>query len=217
MLFKRFSRFVIVAAIVITVAGSGEPALCAEAATQEKNLAMLKVIEANLAKKPDDVTFQLQHAAILGRLERDEEQVAEANKIIRKNPKLRDAYLIRADGEANLKRYGDAIVSLDMVFKLGAPTPRLLLSKARYLRNEKRYADAIAIVNRVIELEPSNAGAYECRSYCYHFLYGACEQALKDMEKVVLLDPSDELAKRLVGDLKKELILKTSTSARQAK
>ena len=214
MFFNRLFCLALSVAIVIAVAGSSAPALSSEAATHEQNLALLKVIEANLAKKPDDVTYQLQHAAILGRLERDEEQVAEANKIIRKNPKSRDAYLIRADGEANLKRYGDAIVSLDMVFKLGAPTPRLLLSKARYLRNEKRYADAIEIVNRVIELEPSNAGAYECRSYCYHFLYGACEQALKDMEKVVLLDPSDELAKRLAADLKKELILKTSRSAR---
>jgi tetratricopeptide (TPR) repeat protein len=214
MFFNRLFCLPLSVAIVIAVVGSSAPALSTEAVTHEQNLALLKVIEANLAKKPDDVTYQLQHAAILGRLERDEEQVAEANKIIRINPKSRDAYLIRADGEANLKRYGDAIVSLDMVFKLGAPTPRLLLSKARYLRNEKRYADAIEIVNRVIELEPSNAGAYECRSYCYHFLYGACEQALKDMEKVVLLDPSDELAKRLAADLKKELILKTSRSAR---
>jgi tetratricopeptide (TPR) repeat protein len=214
MLFKRFSRFVIVAAIVITVAGSGEPALCAEAATQEKNLAMLKVIEANLAKKPDDVTYQLQHAAILGRLERDEEQVAEANKLIKKNPKLREAYLIRSEGEANLKRYGDAIVSLDMVFKLGARTPELLFAKAKFLRNEKRYAEAIETVNRVIESEPSNISAYECRAFCYRRLHGACEQTLKDIEKVVLLDPSNEKAKALAVNLKKELMLKTTSSAR---
>lgn len=214
MLFNRLFCLALSVAIVIAVAGLSAPALSAEAATHEQNLALLKVIEANLAKKPDDVTYQLQHAAVLGRLERDEEQVAEVNKLIKKNPKLRDAYLLRSEGEANLKRYGDAIVSLDIAFKLGAPTPKLLLYKARYLRNEKRYADAIEIVNRVIELEPSNVGAYECRSYCYHFLYGACEQALKDMEKVVLLDPSDELAKRLAADLKKELMLKTSSTAK---
>ena len=214
MVLKRLSTLVMVAAMVIAVSGSSEPALCAEAATQEQNLALLRTIEANLAKKPNDVTYQLQHAAILGRLERDAEQISEANKLIEKNPKLRDAYLLRSEGEANLKRYGDAIVSLDIAFKLGAPTPKLLLYKARYLRNEKRYAEAIALVNRVIELEPTNIRAYECRSYCYHFLYGACEQALKDMEKVVLLDPSDELAKRLAADLKRELLAKTSSSAK---
>lgn len=207
MLFKRFSRLVIVAAVVIAVAGSIEPALSAEAATQEQNLALLKIIEANLTKKPDDITYQLQHAAILGLLQRDEEAVAEANKLLLRNPKLRDAYLVRADGEANLKRYDDAVVSLDMVFRLSTPTPKLLLSKAKYLSNAKRYAEAIETVNRVIELEPSNVRAYGRRAYCYRCLFGPCDKALKDMEKVVLLDPSDAKAKSLLADLKKELML----------
>ena len=215
MIFSRYLSLALRAAsVALSVAGSFGPAWCGEAATQEQNLALLIRIEADLARKPNDQLLNLQHAAIMGRLERDAEQISEANKLIEKNPKLRDAYLLRSEGEANLKRYGDAIVSLDIAFKLGAPTPKLLLYKARYLRNEKRYADAIEIVNRVIELEPSNVGAYECRSYCHHFLYGACEQALKDMEKVVLLDPSDELAKRLAADLKKELMLKTTSSAK---
>ncbi|MDQ5933055.1 MAG: Anaphase-promoting complex, cyclosome, subunit 3, partial [Cyanobacteriota bacterium erpe_2018_sw_21hr_WHONDRS-SW48-000092_B_bin.40] len=135
-------------------------------------------------------------------------------KLIEKNPKLRDAYLLRSEGEANLKRYGDAIVSLDMVFKLGAPTPELLFAKAKFLRNEKRYAEAIETVNRVIESEPSNISAYECRAFCYRRLHGACEQTLKDIEKVVLLDPSNEKAKALAVNLKKELMLKTTSSAR---
>jgi len=215
MVLKRLSTLVMVAAMVIAVSGSSEPALCAEAATQEQNLALLRTIEANLAKKPNDVTYQLQHAAILGRLERDAEQISEANKLIEKNPKLRDAYLLRSEGEANLKRYGDAIVSLDMVFKLGAPTPELLFAMAKFLRNEKRYAEAIETVNRVIESEPSNISAYECRAFCYRRLHGACEQTLKDIEKVILLDPSDEKAKALAVNLKKELILKASGSARK--
>jgi hypothetical protein len=37
---------------------------------------------------------------------------------------------------------------------------------------------------------------------------------LKDIEKVVLLDPSDEKAKALAADLKKELMLKTTSPAR---
>jgi tetratricopeptide (TPR) repeat protein len=214
MFLKRLSSLVMVAAMVIAVAGLGEPALCAEGATQEQNLALLRTIEANLAKKPNDVTYQLQHAAIMGRLMRAEEEVAEANKLLKNNPKLRDAYLIRSDGEAKLKRYGDAIASLDIAFKLGAPTPKLLLAKANFLTNEKRYGEAIETVNRVIEAEPSNIRAYDCRAYCYRFLYGSCDQVLKDMEKIVLLDPSDEKAKALVADLKKELMLKTSSSAK---
>lgn len=214
MLFNRLFCLALNIAIVIAAAGSSEPALAAEAATQEQNLAMLKEIEADLAKKPNDVPLLLQHAAIMGRLRRAEEEVAEANRLLKNNPKLRDAYLIRSDGEANLKRYGDAIASLDLAFKLGAPTPKLLLAKANFLTNEKRYGEAIETLNRVIEAEPSNVSAYGCRAFCYRFLYGSCDQVLKDMEKVVLLDPSDEKAKALVADLKKELMLKTSGPAR---
>jgi len=214
MLFNRLFCLALSVAIVIAVAGSSAPALAAEAATQEQNLAMLKEIEADLAKKPNDVPLLLQHAATMERLKRAEEEVAEANRLLKNNPKLRDAYLIRSDGEANLKRYGDAISSLDIAFKLGAPTPELLFAKAKFLRNEKRYAEAIETVNRVIESEPSNISAYECRAFCYRRLHGACEQALKDIEKVVLLDPSDEKAKALAVNLKKELMLKTTSSAR---
>jgi hypothetical protein len=117
MFFNRFFCLPLSVAIVIAVVGSSAPALSAEAATQDQNLALLKEIEADLAKKPNDVPLLLQHAATMGRLKRAEEEVAEANRLLKNNPKLRDAYLIRSDGEANLKRYGDAISSLDIAFK----------------------------------------------------------------------------------------------------
>jgi hypothetical protein len=42
---------------------------------------------------------------MMGLLKRYDEQIIEANKLLLKNPNLRDAYLIRSDGEANQKRY----------------------------------------------------------------------------------------------------------------
>lgn len=216
MIFNRFSSMALSAAIFLAFGVSSGPAWCGEA-TQEQNLALLKQIDTDLAKKPGDLNFQLQHAAVLGRLKRYDEQVAEASSLIKKDPKLREAYIIRSDGEANQKRYAEAIVSLDMAFKLGAPTPRLLLFKASYLKNEKRYSEAIDTLNRVIEAEPSNATAYNFRAVCFFRLYGPCEKALRDMEKVVLLDPSDSKARLLVADLKRELRPSRSTSATQAK
>ncbi len=201
---NRFFSLALSGAIVLAVGVSGGPAWCLEA-TQEQNLALLKAIDADLAKKPNDITFQLQHAAILGRLKRYDEQIAEANKLIRKDPKLREAYLIRSDGEANQKRYADAIASLDIAFKLGVPTPKLLLLQGSYLKNEKRYKEAIDVLSRVIQAEPSNVTAYNFRAVCHFRLSGACEKALQDMEKVVLLDPTDAKARSLVADLKREL------------
>jgi tetratricopeptide (TPR) repeat protein len=205
MFLSRYSSLATVIIIALAVAVSSAPAFCAEAATQEQNLALLKVIDANLLKKPDNILFQLQHAEMMGRLKRYDEQIIEANKLLSKNPNLRDAYLIRSDGEANQKRYAEALVSLDKAFKLGAPTPKLLLQKARYLRNEKKYETAIAVLDPLIALEPSNIDAYKCRSACYFYLYGPCDKALQDMEKVVLLNPSDSIAVGLVADLKREL------------
>jgi tetratricopeptide (TPR) repeat protein len=170
MFLNRFSSFSIAISVGIAVVVSSAPAFGAEAETQEQNLALLKVIDANLLKKPDNILFQLQHAEMMGLLKRYDEQIIEANKLLSKNPNLRDAYLIRSDGEANQKRYAEALVSLDKAFKLGAPTPKLLLQKARYLRNEKKYETAIAVLDPLIALEPSNIDAYKCRSACYFYL-----------------------------------------------
>lgn len=205
MLFNRIVNLALSAALIFAVAGSIGPGWCGEAATQEQNLALLKRIEADLAKKPNDQLLNLQHAELMGLLGRFDEQILEANKLISKNPNLRDAYLIRSDGEANQKRYSEALLSLDKAFKLGTPTPRLLLTKARCLKSEKRYAEAIETLNKVIGAEPSNVTAYDCRSICYFRLYGPCEKALKDMEKVVSLNPADAKAVDLVADLKREL------------
>ncbi len=209
----RFSSFAIGASVAIAVVVASAPALCAEAATQEQNLALLREIDANLLKKPDNILFQLQHAEMMGLLGRFEEQVAEANKLIKKNPKLVGAYVIRADGEANQRRYQDAILTLDLAFKLSAPTPDLLLFKASCLKNEKKYKEAIETADRVIEAQQSNFEAYKLRSICYFQMYGPCDKALRDMEKVVLLNPSDAKAKTVVASLKRELAVKPSTRA----
>jgi tetratricopeptide (TPR) repeat protein len=150
----------------------------------------------------------------MGRLKRYDEQVAEAGYLIKEDPKLREAYLIRSDGEANQKHYAEAIASLDVAFKLGAPTPKLLLFKATYLKNEKKYKEAIETLNRVIEAEPSNATAYNFRAVCFFRLYGPCHQALQDLEKVVMLDPSDTKAVALVADLRRELKTKAVTRSK---
>lgn len=213
MLFNRIVNLALSAALIFAVAGSIGPGWCGEAATQEQNLALLKRIEADLAKKPNDQLLNLQHAELMGLLGRFDDQVAEANSLIKKYPKLAGAYVIRADGEANQMHYSDAILTLDLAFKLGPATPDLLLFKANCLKNEKRYKEAIDTVTKVIEAQPANFEAYKCRSVCYFRVYGACVQALRDMEKVVLLNPSDAKAKTVVASLKRELAGKAATSA----
>lgn len=88
MLFNRIVNLALSAALIFAVGGSIGPGWCAEAATQEQNLALLKRIEADLAK-PNDQLLNLQHAELMGLLGRFDEQIVEANKLISKNPNLR--------------------------------------------------------------------------------------------------------------------------------
>ncbi len=205
MIFYRFASLVLSGAIVLSFSGLSRTARCGDEPTQEQNLALLKEIDADLAKKPGDLVLQGQHAEMMGRLKRFNEQIAEANRMLGQNPKFRDAYLLRAHGEGNLKRNSEAIASLDKAFALGAPTPKLLLLKARYLKSEKRYREAIELLNQVIQAEPSNFTAYDYRSLCFFRLNGPCEQALQDMERVVLLNPKDVDAKVLLANLRRDV------------
>jgi tetratricopeptide (TPR) repeat protein len=209
--FSRYSIIAIATAIVLSFAGLIGPVWCAEAAAREQNLVLLNEIEADLSKKPDDLVLQGQHAEMMGRLNRFDEQIAEANRILSKDPKFRDAYLLRAHGEGNLNRNAEAITSLNRAFALSPPTPRLLLLKAMYLKNEKRFDEAIGILNQVIQAEPSNYIAYDYRSLCFYRLKGPCENALQDMKKVVLLNPRDLGAKTLLANLRRDVRRKALT------
>ncbi len=204
-MFNRFAKLVLSGAIVLSVAGSSGPAWCGEVATQEQNLALLKAIEADLAKKPGDLNLLCRHAEMNGRLHRYDEEVVEASKILAKFPNSRDAFLIQAHGLGNLERSADAINSLDRAFSLGAPTPELLVLKATHLRRQKKYKEAVAILSKVIEQHPGYSAAYDCRSVCYYRLYGPCKLALNDLEIESRLEPQNAEAKTLMLELRKKL------------
>lgn len=205
MLFNRIVNLALSAALIFAVAGSIGPGWCGEAATQEQNLALLKRIEADLAKKPNDQLLNLQHAELMGRLHRYDEEVEEASAILKKDPRSRDAYLIQAHGFGMLERSADAIKSLDAAFSLGKPTPDLLVLKATHLRREKRYLEAVKILSKVIEEHPGYSEAYDCRSVCYYRLYGPCKLALSDLEIESRLEPQKQETKDLIKELRKKL------------
>ena len=91
MFLKRFSSLAMVAAIAAAVAGSIGPAQCGDAAKQEKNLVLLKQIEAELVKTPGDLDLQVRHMQALGVAGRNQDQLREAEILISKYPHLRAA------------------------------------------------------------------------------------------------------------------------------
>ncbi|MBP9094746.1 tetratricopeptide repeat protein [bacterium] len=165
----------------------------------------IKLVEDLLKANPNDVNLHFQRAELLVFLKRFDEAIEETDHLINLNSRLRDAYIVKGRSLAGKKHYREAIRYLDMAFKLGAPSSKLLLEKASYLRNDNKFVEAIEILSRVIKADPSNAAAYESRARCYFNIQGRRKQALQDMEKVVSLHPWDTKAKGAVEALKGEL------------
>ncbi len=209
MIFYRFASLVLSGAIVLAVGVSFGPAWCGEAVNStSEDQADLAKIEAQLARKPNDLELQFQHAEMLGRLQRYEDEVAEADLMLIKNPKLRDAYLIKAHAEGNLNRYGDAVLSLDRAFQLGPPTAKLLLAKASHLKSQKKYLEAITLLNQITRSNPSECDAYLYRAFCYHQLYGPTVNELNDLETLSRLQPTNKQVQILIPEIKKGLASK---------
>lgn len=212
---NRIFSLALSGAIVLMAAGSCLPARCRGAV---KSKAMqLKFVDDLLKANPNDANLHLQRAELLVFLRRFDEAIEESDRLINRNSRLRDAYIVKGRSLAGNKHYREAIHCLDMAFKLGAPSSKLLLYKADYLRSEQRFVEAIEILSKVIKVEPSNADAYESRARCYFNIQGRRKEALQDMEKVVSLKPGDAAAKGAVEALKRDPWLNNSKGASQAK
>jgi len=200
--------------VVLAIVASCKPGWCDEVTTQEQNLALLKEIDAQLVKKPVDVALLSRHAELMGQLKRYEDELADASKIIALRPNLKDGYLLRAQAQAKLNRNLAAIDSLNKAVDVGGSTPSVQVLKARLLRREKRYSEAIAIADQVIKENPSDYNAYDCRAGCYYAQNGACAQAIADLEAVVRLNPSDREAKALISNLRSKMESQTKTRSK---
>ena len=203
MIFNRFFKLALSAAIVLTFVGLQGPAWCGEAVNStSEDQADLAKIEAQLARKPGDLNFLCRHSELMGKMKRYEDEISDAAKIIAINPKLKDGYLLQAHGQAKLNQNAAAIASLNKAFEVGGLTHSQQILKARLLRREKRYSEAISIVDQVIKEDPSDYSAYDCRAGCYYSQNGPCLKAISDLEAVVRMNPSDVEAKALIIDLR---------------
>lgn len=206
MILMRFSSLALSGAIVLAVGVSAGPALCGDPVKSKAEYhADLAEIEAQLLKRPTDVDLLCRHAELMGRLNRFEEEISDATKIINIKPKLRYGYLLKAQGHAKLNQNLAAIESLNKAFEVGGATHSLLVLKARLLRREKRYSEAIATVDQVINENPSDSSAYDCRAGCYYAQFGPCSEAVSDLEAVVRLNPSDSGAKALISEMSRKI------------
>lgn len=162
----------------------------------------LASVDAQLAKSPHDVDLQVKRAEALGRLGRYEEEVQQANALLKQNPSFRNGYLLQEHAFLRQKKYQQALVALNTAFLHGAPDGDELVAKASLLILTKNIHDALLCCNKALALEPNNAKAYSCRADCYYQLYGASKKCLDDLEKSAAIDPSREKVQQLIKVIK---------------
>jgi tetratricopeptide (TPR) repeat protein len=196
---SRIFVFTLSGAIVLFV-GSGLPAECGNPVSTK--IMQLKFVEDLIISKPTDPGLRVQHAELLCCLNRFDEAIDESDVVIHMSPKIRDAYVVKARALAGKGRFKEAVRCLDEAFKLGVPSPKLLLAKGTYLKRDERYAEAVVILSQVIKAEPRYAEAYMQRAYCYREIYGPTEKSLKDLEMVAKLKPAYPTVKAQIKGLR---------------
>ncbi len=187
----------------------GSSVSAAESSNAQAELAR---IEAQLAKNPGDVDLQVNRGIVLGELRRYEDEIAQANKLIANKVSLRKAYLMQEHGYAGLEKFDRALQSLEMAFNYEKPSTAELLLNIDLLIENGKYKDGLKLASDLIGREPRNAEAYVCRADCYFHIFGPCQQAIKDLEVSLALNPSRESTNSLLTEMRRRLSLKNKVS-----
>lgn len=108
-------------------------------------------------------------------------------------------YLDRlANANFNLRQFDDSVAAMEKAIKLNPPEiDRFKRSLATMLSNrafaysqEKKYSDAIADLDKALELDPDSNSFHRLRASCY-WNSGEYERALPDFDEAVRRDPQN--------------------------
>ena len=205
MIFNRLFSLGLSAAVVLAAAVSIGPAWCGEAANQDQNLALLKRIEADLAKKPGDVELQVRHMQALGVARQYRDELLEAENLIARYPSLRAAYKGQMFAFVGLRDWSSAMTSVEKVKALGPLSPSELATRATILSGLGRYKEALVDVNESILRNSSDAGAFFTRAECLYKLNGASGDVVRSLENTLKLDPGFPNARKLLDFMNSKL------------
>lgn len=170
---------------------------------------VLNLSEMRLAKNPQDArAWQAQSVALasLGRQEEANQSLQKALEIydqeIRENPENDTAWFYKAELTANRT---EALVAYDKVIELnGSMKVYALLTKGNILLNLGKSDEAIAAVDKAIQLDPMNFQAWEEMALDYYVL-GKYNESLTAYEKLTEIMPENALVWKGKGDVLKTL------------
>jgi len=182
---------------------------------------VLNLSEMRLAKNPQDAWTWQAHAAALTSLGRQEEANQSQQKAleiydqeIKDNPKNATAWFYKAELTANRT---EALSAYEKVIELnGSMKVEALITKGNILLNLGKSDEAIAAVDKAIQLDSKNFQAWEEMALVYHVL-GKYNESLTAYEKLTEIKPENALVWKGKGDALKALDRQSEADAAYAK
>jgi len=138
--------------------------------------------------------------------------IEDANAAIRLDPKLWNAYGLRAMAYNEKKDYNKAIEDYTIVIRLKPDFAEAYNGRAWiYAWNLKKEFDrAIADANQAIKLDPKDASYYDTRGWAY-FGKGDYNNATDDFNKAIKLDPNQSSSKDGLKKISEAQVSATNT------
>jgi|688.fasta_scaffold03412_22 tetratricopeptide (TPR) repeat protein len=111
-----------------------------------------------------------------------------------KNPKLTaQAYLLRGEARADLGRTAQAIEDLERGLGGGSEDPEAMRTLARLYDSAGRHVDALAVLERLCDIQPTDVGNWSNRAYEL-ILLDRADEALPVIERALLIDKDEPVA-----------------------
>lgn len=143
-----------------------------------------------IQQKPENAEYYNMRSAILHKMSRYQEAVADDTIAIKLEPQNARFYNSRGVSFYSLQEYEAAVNDYTKAIELQPQTPLYYNNRGISLHEMEQYKEAIQDKTKAIELEPSNADFYSSRGVSFHSakLY---EKAVQDYSKAIELNPSN--------------------------
>ena len=137
-----------------------------------------KAIEINSGS----VEYKLDYAKYLLRSAELEEAIKISNIVLKDNPKLIDALLVKVEALMRQQKFDEADKVLVKIFKLDSNSSKAHFYKSQIYKSDKKYLEAAEELKFSIETEPDNVIFYENIAECYFKaeVYDAAYQFYKE-------------------------------------
>jgi tetratricopeptide (TPR) repeat protein len=162
-----------------------------------------KLLEAQCAQTPDDLTFLTNRVVALERLGRTEALRPAVEMLLAANPGEIRAYLRLAELHVAAGEPAMAVQVLDAIPDPGHEAAIAMYNVAVEMYNDEQYDTAILVLEKALAVEPGSAECHRLLGRIY-VAQGDNESAIREMQEFLRLapdDPSAEVERRLIDAL----------------